>query len=149
MEDVLAVYTWPYDEKRPVVCIDEKPYQLPVKPGHTEKVDTEYRRNGTSSIFMITEPLAGWRHVEALSKRTNHDWAGQIKGLLDTRYPEAEKVVLGKNHANLRFENTHAILSLYETFPPAEPETRGEVGGLAIHHSGCPHQTQTALSTNY
>jgi hypothetical protein len=64
---------------------------------------------------MITEPLAGWQHVEALPRSTNQDWAGQIKGLLATRYPEAEKVVLGKDHANLRFENTHAISSLYET----------------------------------
>jgi hypothetical protein len=128
MEDVLAVYARPYDEKRPVVCMDEKPYQLlvhvrellPVKPGHTEKVDTEYRRNESCSIFMVTEPLAGWRHVEALSRRTKQDWAGQIKGLLDTRYPEAEKVVLGKDNAKLWFENSHAISSLYETFPPAE-----------------------------
>jgi hypothetical protein len=79
MEDVSAVYDRPYDKTRPVVCMDEKPYQLldhareplPVKPGHTEKVDNEYRRNGTCSIFMCTEPLAGWRHVEALSRMRN------------------------------------------------------------------------------
>jgi hypothetical protein len=74
MEDVLTVYARPYHEKFPVVCMDEKPYQLledvreplPLKPGHTEKVDSEYQRNGTCSIFVFTEPLAGWRHVEAL-----------------------------------------------------------------------------------
>jgi hypothetical protein len=77
MEDVLTVYARPYNEVCPVVCMDEKPYQLldhareplPVPPGHTEKVNNEYRRNGTCSIFMFTEPLAGWRHVEALPQR--------------------------------------------------------------------------------
>jgi hypothetical protein len=123
MEDVLAVYARPYDERRPVVCMDEKPYQLldhareplPGKPGHPEKVDTEYRRNGTCSIFMFTEPLAGWRHAEALSRRTKQDWAHQIKWLLDVRYPDAEKVVLVMDNLN-----THALSSLYETFPSAE-----------------------------
>ena len=28
MEDVLDVYELPYDKARPVVCMDEKPYQL-------------------------------------------------------------------------------------------------------------------------
>jgi hypothetical protein len=122
-EDVLAVYERPYDEACPVVCMDEKPYQLldhvreplPAKPGHTEKVDTEYQRNGTCSIFMVTEPLAGWRHTEALPRRTKEDWAKQIKWLLDTRYPAAPKVVLVMDNLN-----THALSSLYETFPSAE-----------------------------
>jgi hypothetical protein len=121
-EDVLAVYARPYDETRPVVFMDEKPCQLldhareplPVKPGHTEKVDNEYRRNGTRGIFMCTEPLAGWRHGEALSGRTKQDWAHQIKRLLDTRYPEAEKIVPVTDNLN-----TRALPSLYETFPPA------------------------------
>jgi hypothetical protein len=123
MEDVLAVYARPYDERRPVVFMDEKPYQLldhareplPVKPGHPEKVDNEYRRNGTRGIFMGTEPQAGWRHADALSRRTKQDWAYQIKWLLDTRYPEAEKVVLVMDNVN-----THALSSRYETFPPTE-----------------------------
>jgi hypothetical protein len=108
MEAVLAVYARPYDATRPVVCMDEKPYQLldhareplPAKPGHTEKVDNEYRRNGTCSIFMFTEPLAGWRHARALPRRTKQDWACFIKWLLDTRYPEAEKVVLVMDNLN-------------------------------------------------
>jgi hypothetical protein len=69
MEDVLAVYARPYDSEYPVVCMDEKPYQLldhvrspiPMEPGSVEKVDSEYERNGTCSIFIFTEPLAGWR----------------------------------------------------------------------------------------
>jgi hypothetical protein len=123
MEDVLEVYARPYNENSPVVCMDEKPYQLlrdvreplPLKPGHTEKVDNEYRRNGTCSIFVFTEPLAGWRHVEALPQRTKKDWAHKIQWLLDTRYPSAEKVVLVMDNLN-----THAISSLYESFSPAQ-----------------------------
>ena len=123
MEDVLAVYTRPYNESNPVVCMDEKPYQLldhvreplPIKPGYTEKVDNEYQRNGTCSIFIFTEPLAGWRQAEALPRRTKADWAAKIKWLIDEQYPLAEKVVLVMDNLN-----THAISSLYETFRPEE-----------------------------
>ena len=123
MEDVLAVYAKPYNESNPVVCMDEKPYQLldhvreplPVKPGQIEKVDNEYQRNGTCSIFIFTEPLAGWRHVEALPRRTKADWAGKIKWLVDEQYPLAEKIVLIMDNLN-----THTISSLYEAFRPEE-----------------------------
>lgn len=115
MEDVLAVYARPYNPNYPVVCMDEKPYQLlddareplPMKPGSTEKVDSEYIRSGTCSIFIFTEPLAGWREAEALPRRTRKDWAGRIKWLLDTKYPDVEKVVLVMDNLN-----THTIASL-------------------------------------
>jgi hypothetical protein len=123
MEDVLAVYARPYDRQKPVVCMDEKPYQLldhareplPARPGFIEKVDNEYIRNGTCSIFIFTEPLAGWREAEALPRRTKLDWAGKVKWLLNERYPDVEKVVLVMDNLN-----THTISSLYEAFPPEE-----------------------------
>ena len=123
MEDVLAVYARPYDQQNPVVCMDEKPYQLldhargplPVRPGSTEKVDNEYIRNGTCSIFIFTEPLAGWREAQALPRRTKLDWAGQVKWLLDEQYPDVEKVVLVMDNLN-----THTISSFYEAFEPKE-----------------------------
>ena len=123
MEDVLAVYARPYNPEKPVVCMDEKPYQLldhvreplPIRSGSTEKVDNEYIRNGTCSIFIFTEPLGGWREAEALPRRTKIDWAHKIKWLLDDQYPDAEKVVLVMDNLN-----THAISSLYEAFPPEE-----------------------------
>ena len=119
----MAVYARPYDAKRPVVNMDEKPYQflydarepLPIRPGSTEKIDYEYVRNGTCSIFIFSEALAGWRHAEALPRRTKVDWAGRIKWLLDTQYPDAEKVVAIMDNLN-----THALSSLYEAFPPDE-----------------------------
>jgi len=123
MEDVLAVYARPYDPQKPVVCMDEKPYQLldnireplPMIPGSTEKIDNEYKRNGTCSIFIFTEPLAGWRHAEAFPRRTKKDWANRIKWLLDEQYPDADKVVLVMDNLN-----THTLSSLYETFLPEE-----------------------------
>ena len=123
MEDVLEVYSRPYNPDKPVVCMDEKPYQkldhvrkpLPMRPGSVEKVDSEYKREGTCSIFIFVEPLGGWRHVKALPRRTKVDWANQVKWVLDEHYPEAEKIVLVMDNLN-----THTISSLYEAFPPEE-----------------------------
>jgi len=124
MEDVLAVYHRPYNLDYPVVCMDEKPFQLvgerysPIKMSENNKIlkyDNEYEKNGTCSIFMFTEPLAGWRHAEALPQRTRFDWAKKIKWLLDEEYPNVEKVVLVMDNLN-----THGIWSLYATFTPEE-----------------------------
>ena len=123
MEDVLEVYSRAYDPDRPVVCMDEKPYQLldevrePIKmePGSEKKVDSEYKREGACSIFIFTEPLAGWRYVEAFERRTKIDWAHRVKWVLDNQYPDAEKVVLVMDNLN-----THVISSLYEAFRPEE-----------------------------
>ena len=86
MEDVLAVYARLFDPARPVVCMDEKPYQLldhardpiPAAPGHDLKEDSEYIRHGTCSIFFWVEPLAGWRRVNARTQRTRLDWAHEV-----------------------------------------------------------------------
>ena len=124
MEDVLAVYARAYDEEYPVVCMDEKPFQLlderyaPIPMGgknHKQKVDCEYEKQGTCSIFMFTEPLAGWRHALALAQRTKRDWAHQIKWLLDEQYPTQKKVVLVMDNLN-----THGTHSLYDNFPPED-----------------------------
>ena len=124
MEDVLAVYARAYDESCPVVCMDEKPFQLlderyaPIpmsEKNHKLKVDCEYEKQGTCSIFIFTEPLAGWRHALALPQRTKQDWAQQIKWLLDEQYPSQKKIVLVMDNLN-----THGIHSLYDTFPAQE-----------------------------
>jgi hypothetical protein len=124
MEDVLAVYARAYDENHPVVCMDKKPFQLlderykPIpmsKTNHKLKYDCEYERKGTCSIFMFTEPLAGWRSTTALPRRTKVDWANMIQWLLNEQYPTAEKVVLVMDNLN-----THSISSLYDTFTPDE-----------------------------
>ena len=123
MEDVLDVYELPYDPKHPVVCMDEKPYQLlgesreplPMRKGSDQKIDSEYVREGTCSIFIFTEPLGGVRHVNVRKQRTAIDWADEIKYLVDIGYPEAEKIILVLDNLN-----THTPASLYRAFPPEE-----------------------------
>ena len=121
MEDILEVYALPYNNDIPMICMDEKPFQFldeklsPIKmsSGKIRKEDYEYVRNGTCSIFIFTEPLAGWRHVNAQKRRTKQDWAHQIQELLDIHYPNVSKVRLVMDNLN-----THTISSLYETFTP-------------------------------
>ena len=91
MEDVLEVYQRPYDPMRPVVCLDEQSKQLirevrtpvPAAPGRPAREDYEYERAGTANLFMIFEPLAGWRHVKVTERRTKVDFAHVIRELVD------------------------------------------------------------------
>lgn len=136
MEDVLTVYARPHDPRFPVVCMDEKPYQLlgharePISatPGQDRKEDSEYVRHGTCSIFCWVEPLRGWRHVDAQPRRTRLDWAGQVDRLLTVDYPDAETVVLVMDNLN-----THTIGSLYEAFPPEKAFALAQ--RLEIHYT--------------
>jgi transposase len=133
MEDILGIYQRPYNTKIPVICMDEKPVQLLdeiiarvsakplrtdpdtglVKRGELEKVDYQYERCGTASIFVFCEPLAGWRYVTALERRTKSDFAMMIKFISDTFYPDVERIVLVADNLN-----THDISSFYEAYPP-------------------------------
>ena len=124
MEDVLEVYSRPYNEKRPVICMDEKPFQLldemytPIsmsENNHSKKYDCEYIRRGSCSIFMFTEPLGQWREAHALPHRTCEDWARQMKWLIDDVYSDAEKIVLVMDNLN-----THNVASFYKAFSPEE-----------------------------
>ena len=119
MEDVLDVYELPYDPMYPVVCMDEKPYQLlddvrqplPVRPGDNQKTDSEYKRTGTCSIFAFVEPLGGRHHVSVHEHRTAIDWAMEIKYLSDEMFPDAKKIILVMDNLN-----THKAASLYKAF---------------------------------
>lgn len=136
MEDILEVYALPYDENIPLICMDEQPFQmlgdkyesLPMEPGIPAREDYEYVRHGSCSIFMFTEPLVGWRHVQATEHRRKIDWALQIKELLDVYYPTADRIRLVMDNLN-----THAISSLYEAFAPDEALRLAK--RLEIHHT--------------
>lgn len=136
MEDVLAVYTRPYDPQRPQVCMDEQPVQLigetrmplHARPGPPARYDYEYVRNGTANLFLACEPLTGQRWVRVTDRRTAVDWAHFIRDLVDTQYPQAERVVLVMDNLN-----THTPGSLYEAFPPAE--ARRLASKLEIHYT--------------
>lgn len=133
MEDVLSIYQKEYDPACPVICMDEKPLQLlgeirericakPLgtdseteipRPGSMEKIDSEYVRMGTASIFMFTEPLGGWRHTEALEHRTMGDFAKMMRNISEIHYPDVSKVILIADNLN-----THCTASFYAAFSP-------------------------------
>jgi len=123
MEHILDLYAMPYDPKRPKVCFDESSKQLiaetrtamPARPGRVRRYDYEYQRNGTRNLFMFFEPLRSWRHVEVTERRTDQDFAHQMRWLVDVAYPDAEYIDLIMDNLN-----THKPASLYETFPPEE-----------------------------
>ncbi len=126
MEEVLEVYERPYDPNRPVLCMDEQPVQLlketkvPIEAtkNHGKRVDYEYERAGTASIFMFVEPLAGFRQATARERRTKIDWALEVAHLLDTRYVDIDLVTLVSDNLN-----THTKGAFYETFEPAIART--------------------------
>jgi hypothetical protein len=123
MEDVLEVYTRPYDPARPVVCIDEGGKQLvgdvrpplPGRPGRPKRVDYEYARNGTANLFTAFEPLAGRRRVEVTQRRASPDFARFARRVLDEWYPGAGRVLFVVDNLS-----THAPAAFYEAFDPAE-----------------------------
>lgn len=134
MEDILDVYELSYDPVRPVVCMDEKPYQLldhardslPMRPGDNQKIDFEYIRNGTCSIFAFVEPFGGRHHTSVHEHRTALDWAEEIKYLVDVMYTDAEKILLVMDNLN-----THKVASLYKAYPPTE--ARRMIKRLELH----------------
>ena len=123
MEEVLETYAKPHDPKRPVVCMDEQPVQLvketrkPIAATakHARRVDYEYERAGTASIFMFTETLSGWREATARPTKTKVDWAIEMARLLDGRYKKCEKVILVCDNLN-----THTKGAFYEAFEPSQ-----------------------------
>lgn len=136
MEEVLEVYTRPFDPRRPQVCLDEASTQLvaetrtplPPAPGQPARHDYEYVRHGVCALFMLTEPLRGWREVVVSDRRTAVDFARVIKDLVDVQYPDAEQIVLVMDNLN-----THTPASLYEAFPPEE--ARRLADKLEIHYT--------------
>src|SRR5271165_7050781 len=121
MEQVLDTYEKPYDPACPVVCMDEQPVQLvketrrpiPATRRHAQRVDYEYDRAGTASIFMFTEPLAGWREATARGTKTKMDWAVEVARLMEGRYRKCSQVILVCDNLN-----THTMGAFYEAFPP-------------------------------
>jgi len=136
MEDVLEVYTRPYDPKRPVVCVDEASKQLvadvtpplAMQPGQPAREDYEYERCGTANLFMQFEPLAGRRHVKVTERRTSLDFAHVLRDLSDVHYADAEKIVLVVDNLN-----THKLSVLYQAFGP--DEARRLVERFEIHYT--------------
>lgn len=138
MEDVLEVYHRPADPKRPLICLDEASVQLlgevreplPLRPGAPFCVDSEYKREGVESYFMLMAPLLGWRQVEVTGTRTKADYAHVLKRL-DEKFPKAEKIVVVQDNLN-----THRAATLYEIFAPQE--ARRLVERFEFHYCFAP-----------
>lgn len=136
MEEVLETYALPLDAQHPVICMDEQPIQLlketrvpiPATKEHPRRVDYEYERAGTASIFMFCEPLSGWRQVTVRERRTKIDWAMEVEELLRTRYASADKVILVCDNLN-----THTKGAFYEAFDPEK--ARAIVRRLEFRHT--------------
>jgi len=152
MEDVLDLYKEPYDERRPVVCFDEMPYQmvqekrtppLAPEPGKAERYDYEYKRMGTANLFVVFEPKKGWRHIDVTERRTASDFAAQMCKLAKEHYAEAEKIRVVMDNLN-----THTPAALYEAFAPEE--ARGILRRLEFHytpkHASWLNQVEIELS---
>lgn len=125
MEAVLDLYEEPYDQKRPVVCFDERPCQLladvreplPARPGGpgggARLVDHEYERGGTANAHVSFEPLTGWRRVEVTGRRRKREFAEEVRRLAEEDYPQAERIRLVLDNLS-----THTASAFYEAFAP-------------------------------
>lgn len=123
MEDVLDLYAEVPDPMQPVVCFDESPVQLigetrqplPATPGQIERVDYEYRRNGTVNLFVFLDAHRPWRKVNVTDRRTAKDFAVCMRELVDVDFPQAERIRVVMDNLS-----THTPGALYEAFPPDE-----------------------------
>jgi DDE superfamily endonuclease len=136
MEDVLDVYSRPYDPNVPVLCMDEQPVQrveevrspIAATKAHAKRIDYEYKRAGVANIFMFAEPLAQWRQVSVREKKTKVDWASEMAALLEGRYAGCEKVLVVCDNLN-----THTKGAFYETFEPGR--ARSLVSRIEFHYT--------------
>ncbi|PZV07540.1 MAG: IS630 family transposase, partial [Leptolyngbya sp.] len=72
---------------------------------------------GTANLFMVCEPMVGWRRVEVTERRTAVDYAHLLKALVDCDYPEAIKITVVQDNLN-----THSPASLYKAFEPTQAQ---------------------------
>lgn len=122
MENVLSLYHLPYNERRPLVCLDELPLQmlgekvqpLLMKPGAPRKFDYEYERKGIASVFVAFEPLTGKRLVRVYQQRTKADYC-RFAQEVSQHWSTAEVITLVQDNLN-----THNASSFYENLPPAQ-----------------------------
>ena len=136
LELILDTHEKPYDPAVPVVNRDEQPVPLlketrqplPAAKTQAKRVDDEYERAGTASMFLFTEPWAGWREVTVRERRTKIDWAVEVARLLEGRDADCAKVILVCDNLN-----TQTIGAFYEAFAPER--ARSLVRRLEIRHT--------------
>lgn len=155
MEDVLDLYAEAPDPRRPVVGFDETPRQLvgearvpiPAEPGTPRRVDYEYVRNGTANVFMFVDVNRPWRHAKVTDQRTCVDFAECMRDLVDTHYPEAERIRVVLDNLS-----AHSAAALYQAFPPAEARRRDDgmpregSHQVDVYRRSCSDETRPTVS---
>jgi transposase len=123
MYDILDLYEQPYDPRRPVIGLDEKPKQLlgdkrtpiSMKKGTVEKYDYEYQRNGKANIFVAIDFKGGKRVAKVTRRRKKKDFAYFVKQLVDNKFRNAKQLRLVVDNLNTHFKS-----SFEETFEKTE-----------------------------
>ena len=93
-----------------------------------ERRDYEYVRQGTADLFVMVEPLSGWRHVAVTERRTRLDFAKCLRYLVEERYPDVAYIRWVVDNLN-----THVPAALYEAFPPQR--ARALLERLEFHYT--------------
>lgn len=114
MYSLLRLYARPLSASEPVICIDEKSMQLlghsraplPMAPYSPARHDYEYKRNGTTNLFVAVEPKAGQRIVAITERRGKVDFVAFIQGLLTGVYAKAHRVHLVLDNLNTHFRKS-------------------------------------------
>jgi len=123
MEDVLSVYTRPYDLTHPLGCMDEINTQLladtreplPLEPGKTRCEEYEYEHHGGCNVCLACQPMVGSRVTMTAPHRTKQEWEEFVRRLAEEQYSPAEKIVLILDNLN-----THTLAALSEVFLVAQ-----------------------------
>jgi len=140
MYDILDLYAKPYDPKRPVIGLDEKPKQLiedsrkpiPMRPGMPERYDYEYVRKGNANIFMAVEFKAGRWTTRVTTQRTKKDFAKFVKHLVDRTYPDAEMLEVVVDNLN-----THNETAFYKTYEAEEAREDSQQDRVPLYTETC------------
>jgi hypothetical protein len=128
MEDVLEVYSRPYEEDYPVVCFDERPCFLiedtltpiPTQEGKLAKEHYSYKKNGSCALLAAIEPLAGKRIAKVYEHRTKAEYTQFMQWLSD-QYAEAKKIIVVQDNLN-----THQTSSFYDQLPADQARALAE-----------------------
>ena len=122
MEQLLHLYSLPYDAAYPVVCFDERPCfligevmaPLNPQPSHAAKEHYAYTKNGSCCLLAGIEPLTGQRLAQLHPQRTKREYALFLRALA-AKYADAIRIRLVQDNLN-----THGKSALYETFAAEE-----------------------------
>jgi DDE superfamily endonuclease len=139
MEHILDLYAEPYDPERPLICFDERPYQLlggvyepvPAAPGKPRREDYEYQRQGTCNLLLAFEPLTGWRHITVTKTRKHPDFAQVMQELIKTQSPDVKDLRVVVDNLS-----THTPAAFYQTFEPTV--ARALTKKISFHYTPKP-----------